>query len=57
MVKDDVVRSISFRVSDELHEAMRRAADDENRTLSNWIETTCKKAIAELEQRDRDDNK
>ena len=49
MAEADVARSapVSFRVSAELHEAMRQAAESENRSLSNWIETACKKALAE----------
>jgi len=47
---EDLVRSVSFRVGDELYEAMRKAAEDDNRSLSNWIETVLKR---ELERRVR----
>jgi hypothetical protein len=45
------MKSVSFRVGDALYEAMRRAAEDDNRSLSNWIETVLKR---ELERRARD---
>lgn len=45
------MRSVSFRVGDSLYEAMRKAAEDDNRSLSNWIETVLKR---ELERRARD---
>jgi hypothetical protein len=48
---EDLVRSVSFRVGDSLYEAMRKAAEDDNRSLSNWIETVLKR---ELERRARD---
>ena len=58
MVEDsDVAKSVSFRVGDELWEAMRKAAAAENRTLSNWIATVCQRAVAEAERRQRDDKR
>jgi hypothetical protein len=49
MAEADGPRSIriTFRVGADLHAAMQRAAEDENRPLSNWIETTLKRALAE----------
>jgi hypothetical protein len=41
---------VSFRVGDALYEQMRKAAEDDNRSLSNWIETVLKR---ELERRAR----
>ena len=41
---------VSFRVSAELAEQMRRAAEADNRPLSNWVETVCKKALAEQDE-------
>lgn len=54
MVEDSgVAKSVSFRVGDELWEAMRNAAAAENRTLSNWIATVCQRAIAEQQRREQ----
>jgi predicted HicB family RNase H-like nuclease len=46
-------KSISVRVGDDLHAAMKAAAAAENRTLSNWIVTVCQRAIAETERSTR----
>ena len=52
MAGTDETRSVSitFRVTAELHERLQRAAEDENRPLSNWIETTLKRALAERDK-------
>ncbi len=39
-------RPITIRLDDALLAAMRRQADDENRTLTNLIETVLKRALA-----------
>jgi hypothetical protein len=38
---------ITFRVPGELAERMREAAEDESRTLSNWLVATLKRVLAE----------
>jgi hypothetical protein len=49
MAEADRQRSVlvAFRVAPDLREAMQRAAEDESRSLSNWIMVACKKALAE----------
>jgi uncharacterized protein (DUF1778 family) len=52
MAEADGTRSVSItiRVTAQLREAMERAAEAQNRPLSNWIETVCKKVLAERDK-------
>jgi len=45
MPPPDPMRTVSFRCSTELYDEMRRAAEEQNRSLSNWIETVLKREV------------
>ena len=49
MAEADVARSVAvtFRVDRAFRDAMKRAAESESRSLSNWIKVACKEALAE----------
>jgi hypothetical protein len=44
------MRSVSFRVGDATYDRMRQAAERDNRTLSNWIETILLRHLDELDR-------
>jgi predicted HicB family RNase H-like nuclease len=37
--------TMNFRTSEELSEEIRKAAAEDNRTLSNWLETVVRREI------------
>ena len=49
------VRFISVRVPDELHERIRAAAEDDRRSISNWVIITLEQALDELDRRKQGD--
>jgi hypothetical protein len=44
-MKDNKTKSVTFRTTKELKDALQRLADKESRTLSNMIEILLQKAI------------